>query len=640
MGTNTKALAITDLRGGINDSAPPLLVGDRQVTAATNIDYYDGGLGRKRGGAATVPVSFYSGSPFTGRIYSLIRHVPGSDDTAAELWAFDEDGIVARRPAAATWIGITAGDALTAPIGRWVSGASFNGKLFLGYNTAQNRLHCWDGTTLRRVGLATPAAPTAADSGSGTYAATIRYYKVAYTEVVSGTIVRRSELSAVLTKTPSGSGTGLTITKPAAITEGETNWEIYASTDNLIFYYLTTTVVGTTTYVDSAAPTTYSSGAVEPLANSNRPPPSAKYIVTDGNRLIMAGCWETSGGYVSPKSSRVWFTPVTGTLDIGDDERIPLANYLDVGETDGSYITGLAVWSNAVWVFKLRSLWKLIPTGIVSAPYEPIRVSTHIGAMSHQSIVHAVDGSGSDALYFLSHIGPMKLGTCCPTYIGQSVVKAWRTLAAASMTWLPYAHGVFHANKNQIWWWIPQEGLTYRALWILNLPLSDPSGQGAWSTFTGNITAAECSVCTGPVGTAPSMSMVPLIGQNGDDGRIWALDTGTLDIATSYQGSLTTKPYAVGGLLRKFGLGSGMLVARAAPGVTVTVTANRDSGVETRTSTVNLTPEANETSVVRKLDGMDFASCDTVAFTLAVAGSDAAWTLDALIVPTDIEEPR
>jgi hypothetical protein len=642
MGTTSKPLSITNLCGGINDADPPLTIADTQVVAATNIDYYEGGLGRKRGGAATVPVTFSGGGgPFGGEILSLVRHIPGSDDTAAELWAFDESGKIGRRASAATWVDITPTDAMASTVGRWVRGASFNGKLFLAYDSAQNRLHCWDGTTLRRVGLATPAAPTGDDSGSGSYAATIRYYKVAYTQVVSGTIVRRSELSPVLTKTPSGSGTGITITKPAAITEGETHWEVYASADNLVFYYLASTAVGTSTYVDSADPTAYSAGAVEPVVNSNLPPPSAKYIITDGNRLIMAGCWETSGGYVSPKSSRVWWTPVTGTLDIGDDERIPLGNYIDLGETDGTYITGLAVWSNAVWVFKTRSLWKLIPTGIVTSPYSAIRVSAHVGAVSHESIVRAVDGTGADALFFISEIGPMRLSTCCPTAIGHTVSKTWRTQLASSVAFFPYVHGVYHESKNQVWWWVPNGGVTPRVLWVLSLPLSSPTGQMAWSKFTGNITAADCSVFAGPVGTTPSTSMVPLIGQNSDHGLLWALDTGTQDITTNYQGTLTTKPYAAGGIQYHFGLAEGQLVARASSGTTITVSTVQDFGVETRRSQVSLSAEGSETSVVRKLEGMDGASCTVVQFTIGdEEASASAWTLDALVVPIHVEESR
>jgi hypothetical protein len=651
MGTDKKTLALTDLRGGMNDTDPPMLLGDRQVVDAVNVDYYDGGLCRKRGG--TRPVSYtYTGGPYAAAITSLAIHTPATGDLDAVLWAMDNLGNLGGQVTGGgdTEFAVQSTDAALGNRNSLV-GVSFNSKFFLAYDTvAVNRLHCWDGTTFRRVGVATPAAPTAADSGAGAYAETIRYYKVSYAEKSGTTVVRRSELSPVLSHTPGPGHAGVTVTKPATITEGETHWELWGSADNLVFYFIVATVVGTTTYVDSAAPSSYSAGAVEPLVNSNLPPPAAKYIVTDGNRLIMAGCHQTSGGYITPKNSRVWFTPVLGSLDIGDDERIPLDHYLDLDEQDGSIISGLAYYENAVWVFKTRSIWKLIPTGNSATPYQATCFSRKIGTLSHHTILHAPDQNGDDALYFLSARGPMRLGVGGVAFVGHGISRWWDACSGYAFLAAWRHHSVYHEDKSQIWWWMYGSASDTR-LWILDV---SGTGYGAWSSYVGTaLTSVYCSIYSAWLETAPNDHRKPLVGCQGAYWQILALDTGTQDITstvygggdpkttTAFQAYLTTKPYALGGIGRNFGLGAGHLVAREAEGVTITVTTVCDYGLETRTSTVDLSPEASETAVIRKLEGMDGAGLNAVQFTIGDAdASPAAWTLDALVVPYDVEEPR
>ena len=67
--------------------------------------------------------------------------------------------------------------------------------------------------------------------------------------------------------------------------------------------------------------------------------------MSDTNRILLAGAWETTGtaDQTEPKQNRVWYTPVLGSTDEGDDERIPNTvdqqNWVDVGN-EGP-ITGL-----------------------------------------------------------------------------------------------------------------------------------------------------------------------------------------------------------------------------------------------------------------------------------------------------------
>jgi hypothetical protein len=133
-----------------------------------------------------------------------------------------------------------------------------------------------------------------------------------------------------------------------------------------------------------------------------------KYLSTDGNRLLMAGAWEPSAlvaWETTPKQSRVWFTRVLGTSDLGDDESIPntidQANWIDVGFDDGDVIQGLSQpVDGIVFVFKSHHIYALTPTGIDTLPYKAELVSAQVGLMpafpeSHRTIV-AVAG----VLYF------------------------------------------------------------------------------------------------------------------------------------------------------------------------------------------------------------------------------------------------
>jgi hypothetical protein len=296
-------------------------------------------------------------------------------------------------------------------------GATLNSKLFLAYNSDVNRLHVWDGTSVRRVGIAASAAPTAADSGgAGTYSGT-RYYKIQWKIINGSDTVATSELSSALMFTPSGANLNVTVTKPTT-PDSATHWAVFASADNVSFYKLSSdTAVAATTYVDDDAITTYSNGTIAPSVGLYVPPPAAKYLLATDNRLFMAGCWETTATstQTATRNSRVWFTAVLGALDnTGEDEAIrqtiDTKHWIDVGENDGDGIVGLGGPMNgAVYVFKERSVWQLSPTGNTDNPYRADRVTDAVGTTGQSAICMGEDGSGQSALYFVSPNGPKRI---------------------------------------------------------------------------------------------------------------------------------------------------------------------------------------------------------------------------------------
>jgi len=160
------------------------------------------------------------------------------------------------------------------------------------------------------------------------------------------------------------------ITKPAAPGEGETHWELYAASTNGLYVLIATTVIATATVNDNNAALTAFAGTAIPLDGINLIFPSVRYLSTDGNRLLGASNFDAT----VPEASRVYWTPVIGDNNVGDDERYvsnsTQKNYLDVNPNDGGIVTALSLpLQGNIYVFKQRQIYKLTPTGDVTAPY-------------------------------------------------------------------------------------------------------------------------------------------------------------------------------------------------------------------------------------------------------------------------------
>jgi hypothetical protein len=382
---------------GRNGYEDPFVLRADEACEALNGDFYGAGLMRRRGGATTL--SLAGGTAPASGVRFLCRHVPGSDQSAAEFWMVDGTGRVKRLAGGVAWVDITLDDAITGNYGE-VNAVSFNGKLFLCYQSGQNRLHVWDPTLslVRRVGIATfAAAPTVANTGAGAYAATIRYYKAASVVQTASVTTRRSELSASVSFTPSGGGTAARVTRPTAVGEHETHWELWGSPDNTNYFLLAVVAIGTTTFDDSVAPANYATttpsgsgvaGTVPPIAGSYLPPPAAKYIVADATRMIMAGCWETTGGYVTPSNNQAWWTSNLGASNISDDERISINSTITARDDVGEAITGISEpQQGSFYLYSYVHQWKYVATPSVTSPYQRFIVSGGTGmylAQDHQ----------------------------------------------------------------------------------------------------------------------------------------------------------------------------------------------------------------------------------------------------------------
>lgn len=528
MADNQSDIEFTNLRGGRNGADSPIELPDNQCVEAMNIDWFKGPLGAKRGGADELDIS----TSGLDEIWSLFRHVPDGNDINAELWAVDSAGNVARN-IAGVWQTITLDDVIT-DLFQEVSFCTLNGKLFMGYKSAVDRLHVFDPAVnaVRRVGLVAPTAPpTVANTGAGTYAATLRYYRTRVIQLSGTTVVRKSDPSEEVSFTPSGTGTAARITMAGAPNERETHWEVEVSLDNLEWFVLAGTegldppiAIATTTYDDDTPTADYLDLTTAVETGFFTVATSVRYLASDGNRLLMAGSFAATG-----LTSRIWNSAVLGALDQGDDERIistdDIKGYVDINEKDGGRITALSLpVDGSVYAFKYRQTWRGTPTGNPDAPYIFKKISEAVGCVFFKTLVIAEDDRGNPILGFLSYKGPYRIGIVGLEYTGRDVEDVWfgryaySGLAVNLDAGTMVAHGVYHSDNHQIWWWVPQASASSPNFKIVqdvkHATMRDAFGvRGGWSVHDNISSRAICSTMFAEtIGATMSMKLKPYIG--------------------------------------------------------------------------------------------------------------------------------
>lgn len=641
MPDNSQRLVIADLRSGRNGFDPPWAIKDTECADAVNVHWYGGArIAKRRGGMASTLTTFSSGGPFTGTISSLFRHLPSAAQTAAELWAIDDaaTNVVGRMAGATTFTAPTLKDAPTGNGWDWTA-TSINGLLILAYKSGQARLHCWDGSTVRRMGLAATGAPTAADSvGGGAYATVLRYYRQRSTVQVAGITVRRSEPSASVSFTPDGSHASAVVTQATVINEGETHWEVEASTDNATFYRIATVAIGTTTYADSAATTTYSSNPLSALTGVYTLWASVKFLAADQNRLLGFGDFTGAN-----KQARLYISAVIGSSDIGDAERIDMSavnSYIDFDESDSGVPIGLAgPVFGTFFVFKDRQTWQITPTGNPQQPYAQLKIAPSIGALHHYAIAVGEDANGSPALYWMSHKGPYRWSiTNGLEYIGRNVEDyVLGAVASINLTaTMSVARTVFYGDKRQVeFWWATGSSNDCNQGFMYDITT------GGWSRIpsTDAYANVRCAVMfANTLGASMSLDLKPYVGQSQAVNRLWKCDTGATDNTTKYQAYVLTKAYEPGGPGFFGSIGDPALIAQAAAGVTITDTCIGDFGAQIQSGKVDISPTSQgraETRVEKPILGTGFAG--QLCFIQHQLGdgkaADNAWTLERLVVP-------
>lgn len=667
-------LVIDSLRGGLNETDAPTALAQDACVTAENVEFHKSMLGEKRLGTANVTLtgSAIDLNSLLKSVSWMYRHLPSADESAAELWylAIPSDGSQAFGLARKTtvWSAITPFDNIDVtrtatsdtPIGRAfrLHAASIHGKMFLAYRStnATDRLHVWDGTTLRRAGLVAPtAAPSVADTGAAATFKGKRYYRVRFTVQSAGVTTLRSEPSAVTTFTPSGAGTSARITKPAASSpsEGETHWEVEASINNADFYRITTVVVGTTTYDDSISAYTVgyaANGTLSEDIGDYTLPWSAKFVVTDEDRLLVLGAWENAA-----YGSRVAWTTVTNEPGVGNDERIPIDTdqNIDLDGNEGGEITAASRSINGViYVFKIGRIYTLTRTQIRQRAYDINCITKARGAIPG-SLVEGVDENGSPALFFLDiNVGPCRVDQNGVIHnCGYDIFKTtWRSVNLSAKDAI--AHGVHYAGSRQTHWWLAtgsSETPTKKIVLQVNHQRPGENGlRRGWATWSSgrSVTAYSSCMFADNVndGVARSKRLVPFVGlveTGGDRNLIQRCDTGTTDSGSSYAATVKTRPFIFGNLLGRFGTLAGVLLAKAATGVTVSLRVIRDFGIEVSSARdCDLTAtSANEDQVIRPLDNFAQVEMRSVQLEFGDLNSNGgAWEVNMIAAQEDPQE--
>lgn len=630
----------TDLRGGRNDNDPDLAIPGDQVKEALNVDYYKGMCGRRRGGSASVGITFSSGGPFASGIKSLITHYPSADITAAELWAADGSNQLCRLAGSTQWTEPSPKDAITASPTE-VKGVSFNGKLQLGHKSGVNRGQVWDGTSLRRLGLAPPTAVPTTSASAGAVTDTRKYRSRVL--VKSGSdYLRRSEGCSGASSAQVLAAQRSTVTLAGAPSEGETHWECYGASiinNYATYHYIGEAAIGNTIEDNNASLT----GDLEPVTGTFLVPPSFKFAAAGDDRVLYGGNNETTSSYgqVAPKNNRVWWTPPLGDRDVSDDERIiitaasatapAIKSYLDVSAP----LTGIGgPIFGSYYVFSYYRFWRFSPTGSIYGPFRRIAMGLPFGCIFDKSICLGEDQDGGPALYWASHKGIYRISDAGVEFCGWDNQTLWGTVNLAAT--VP-VHCVYHADIHQLWVYIATgSALTPNKKLVFDTRLGTPDGKKGitkgWSLHDGDSADAVCSTLfANTIGATMSRDLKPYIGRGTGTAIYKADTTDTTDNGTTWQSYIEKTVLPPPTIQNKFRIGPMYVLAKAVA-ATLRVTITADYGDQTaKVVDRSITPAGSETEVFRQFEDSALGGiwrAATLRLGDAAAGDVPQWFID------------
>lgn len=649
---------------GRNGSDSSFTIQDGQCLEARNVDWFRSSLGRKRGGSDNLDLTSL-GAGITNGVLSMGRFIPGFDQTESELWVLDGSrqfhrlagGVLFADPATIT------DPCLNLP--QEANYLSFNGKLFISYGSGLNRLHCYDPSTatLRRVGLVKGDSTILAFAPAGGTITDTRKYRYRLTVQDAGVTIRKGELSgasaaqALVAQQVTVSGAGGTTD------EGATHVEVYgASTPTFSDYRLVGTSVytaGAFSVIDNAA----LDGEASDDEGLHTTPPSAKFMVADDTRIIMAGAHEDTidaAGGTAPSPRAVWWT---SRLEAGEgsDERIALTgpvggvnNYTVLEEA----VTGLSQPMQAVsagatslergsfYAFSFDNQWKFIATGQPTNPYTIFKITGGGGCVHHKSILTAIDANGNPAIYWWSKDGPFRICVDGQQFLGEDIIDI---LELVNLDATIPCHSVYYSALSQVWFYVATEGSEYPNLKVVFDTrfgrVVDVLGvRFGWSVHDGASAEAYCSLMfSSTIGAQMGRDLQPYIGGTRFT-SIWKCDTDSeMDGDNStFKAYIDTKSYAPWGLGRKGGISDNpFVVADPARGTTIRLSIYRNEGAEVHHCNADLTDHSENASAEKVFPMFEDARLqDSFSFRCRIGDEQptaSSWNLHALVVPVDYQ---
>lgn len=655
-------ILISDLRGGRNGVDPPTDPNfpSNQCVEALNVDFSTGPVGGTRGGSDDVPL--IGGTAFTLGMYSLIRHVSSGEEADAELWGVDGAGLLKRLRNGNQWANVTLDDAITGSYSE-VVGVSFNGKLFLFYKSAVNRLHVYDPVldVVRRVGInpGTAAGSVSQGATAGTLTGA-RYYRARYLQINGSICVRKSEPTAAVLATPDGAHTTMKFQLPSLPGERETHWELEMALSSSGPWYCIQGIdfgspiaIASYIYDDNTTTTALTGFPAADPAGMYTLFPAMRFGITDNNRMMGAGSFLPAS---EPSESRIWLTPVLGSDDRGDDERwnnqSDLKHRIDTSEKNGGSITSIIGPVNGIfWTMKYRQTWRHTPTNDLITPYLSRQVSFVIGSVSHKASVLAEDVEGAPAGYFLSHRGYYRVGIEGLLYMGRDVEDVWKGKNGYSKINLSasiVAHATLHTDEAELWVWLATgtndtPNIRLRCA-LKQATRRDKYGlRGGWMVDTGDAASAYCSApFANTVGPSMSKDLKPYIGRSNTKVYKCDSDTATTDNGTAYQSYIVTKSLVPPELSKStFTITESVITAMASSGNSIRQVLIGDFGIKRTHSDQALDPKKAETIVMRHFGASMISEQGAIQVQLGdIQEMASQWDILSLMIPASRQGPK
>jgi len=648
---------LLDFTGGLNSAEPPDQLMPGQLAEIRNLEYRrTKGLKRRRGMAARLTGTI--GLAGASSILSLFRHTPGQSESTMELWAAHSDSgnlnVLGRVAAGSVWASVALADPIASVTAAWFCrGVSFNGKLFLPYDSAVDRLHVWDGTSVRRVGISGPAAaPTVANTGAGTYAAIPRFYKVQFLGLDGTGRVTYSPLSAAsLVFTPSGAGLAARVTRPALPGDSEIVWTLFGSPDGVNYYAINSAAVATTFVDDTILPANYpttdpAQAGLPTGADYYTAPPSCKFLLVDGAQLLLGGSWENVAA-----SSTVFYTPALNTtgFNAADDERVPTTNRVELDPQLGGGITGMGgpIGGTPV-VFKLERTYLLNPTNDPTRPYTRQLLSDAVGCVSYQGIVLAEDEQGSPSLYWPSRRGYYRYGSGGLEYCGADIEDLWATVNLSAQAGITAA---YHRDAGQVYVYLPVSGQnTPQVLVVFDVARARRSTEGVrggWTRADSNL--ARCSAIamfSDTPGNPMGLRLKPYVGRNNLASPpglgVYQADADGINRddnnVTPYTASLVTRAIDKG-IGSQFGIQNVYVQGIGETALTLDVSLRRNFDPTDTIPSVPIALGTQRGAVTAT--GLELSECEFIQVRIADQASiDQHWSLDRIGLRVREEAPK
>lgn len=241
----------------------------------------------------------------------------------------------------------------------------------------------WDGTTMKAAGFPAPGStPTVAVGAAGVLTGAYSY-KV--TLVYDSDASHESSAStATATINPAAQKGELTVIPTGGT--GCTSRRIYRTKAGGSLYYFLATISDNTTTVYSDNSADAALGANQ-APTDNGVPPTGQFIIVHRGRCYLArSVANRTRIFVSASASTERNPAGTLTVHGAGIEIFPADHYIDIGD-DNAAITGLAVWGDALVVFKETEIY-LVIAGNSASDFDVKNTGNAIGCIAPRSIVN------------------------------------------------------------------------------------------------------------------------------------------------------------------------------------------------------------------------------------------------------------